>query len=83
MKKNEFIEAVKGFENKMERWTIQVDYLSDADFVMGYGFDQDKNQWKVYQNNERGAKLEWYFQTEEEAIQKLFKKVKFQYKVLN
>ena len=57
--------------------------LADADFVIGYGFDNNEKLWKVYQNNERGMKAEWTFENEEEALEKLYKKVKFQYKIIN
>ena len=33
--------------------------------------------WRVYENNERGLKYEEYFKSEEEALEKLYKKVKF------
>ena len=51
--------------------------------LLRYGFDNNEKLWKVYQNNERGMKAEWTFENEEEALEKLYKKVKFQYKIIN
>lgn len=49
---------------------------------MGYGFDEVKGQWKVFQNSERGIHLEWYFDKEEDALLKLYKKISFLYKIM-
>ena len=35
-------------------WKIVLNQITDADFVIGYGFDNNEKLWKVYQNNERG-----------------------------
>ena len=64
-------------------WKIVLNQIANADFVIGYGFDNNEKLWKVYQNNERGMKAEWAFENEEEALEKLYKKVKFQYKIIN
>lgn len=37
---------------------IEINQFIDTDFVIGYGFDDNTEQWKVYQNNERGMMAE-------------------------
>lgn len=73
MDKNELISSMLSFKDNIGMWKIVLNQITDADFVIGYGFD----------NNERGMKAEWTFENEEEALEKLYKKVKFQYKIIN
>ena len=65
------------FKDNIGMWKIVLNQITDA------GFDNNEKLWKVYQNNERGMKAEWTFENEEEALEKLYKKVKFQYKIIN
>jgi len=81
MNKNELIYSILSFQGKIGIWKIAINQITEADFVMGYGFDNSTKLWKVYQNNERGMVAEWTFEKEEQALEKLHKKVKFQYKV--
>ena len=81
--KNELISSMLSFKDNIGMWKIVLNQITDADFVIGYGFDNNEKLWKVYQNNERGMKAEWTFENEEEALEKLYKKVKFQYKIIN
>lgn len=81
--KKELISSMLSFKDNIGMWKIVLNQITDADFVIGYGFDNNEKLWKVYQNNERGMKAEWTFENEEEALEKLYKKVKFQYKIIN
>lgn len=83
MDKNVLIASILSFEKNIGMWKIVLNQITDADFVIGYGFNDNTGRWKVYQNSERGIVSEWEFEKEEEALEKLYKKVKFQYKVLN
>lgn len=83
MDKNELISSILLFKDNIGMWKIVLNQITDADFVIGYGFDNNKKLWKVYQNNERGMVSEWTFENEEAALEKLYKKVKFQHKILN
>ena len=83
MDKKELISSMLSFKDNIGMWKIVLNQFTDADFVIGYGFDNNEKLWKVYQNNERGMKAEWTFENEEEALEKLYKKVKFQYKIIN
>ncbi len=83
MDRNEIKKKIMEFQDKIGMWRIIINNLSEADFVLGYGFDDISKKWKVYQNNEQENQLEWYFETEDEALLKLYKKVKFQYKISN
>lgn len=78
-----FYDDTRNRKSNIGMWKIVLNQITDADFVIGYGFDNNEKLWKVYQNNERGMKAEWTFENEEEALEKLYKKVKFQYKIIN
>lgn len=83
MDKNELISSILLFKDNIGMWKIVLNQITDADFVIGYGFDNNTKLWKVYQNNERGMGSEWTFENEEAALKKMYKKVKFQHKILN
>ena len=83
MNNNELISCILAFENNIGMWKLVLNQITNADFVMGYGFDENIKLWKVYQNSERGIVLEWTFDNENEALEKLYKKVKFENKILN
>ena len=59
MDKNELISSVLSFKDNIGMWKIVLNQITDADFVIGCGFDNKEKLWKVYQNNERGMKAEW------------------------
>lgn len=65
--KNELISSILSFEDNIGMWKIVLNQLTDADFVIGYGFDNNTELWKVYQTNERGMTTEWTFGNEEAA----------------
>lgn len=81
MDKSELLSSVLTFEGNIGMWKIVLNQITKADFVMGYGFDENMKKWKVYQNNERGIMSEWVFDKEEEAIEKLLRKIEFEHKV--
>ena len=65
MDKKELISSMLSFKDNIGMWKIVLNQITDADFVIGYGFDNNEKLWKVYQNNERGMKAEWTFENEE------------------
>lgn len=72
------------FKDNIGMWKIVLNQITDADFVIGYGFDNNEKLWKVYQNNERGMKAEWTFENEEEALENYIKsKISVQNNKLN
>lgn len=81
MNKDEFETKLKEYKNEIGLWKIEIGNLTEADFVLGYGYDEKSQQWIVYENNERGMKYESFFLREEEAMQKLLKNVLFHYKM--
>lgn len=83
MNNNELVSCILALENNIGMWKLVLKQITSADFVMGYGYDENMKLWKVYQNNERGMVAEWTFDNENEALEKLYKKVKFQNKILN
>ena len=83
MDKGELISNILSFENCIGIWKIVLNQFTDADFILGYVYDDSRKLWMVYQNNERGIVSEWTFQNEEEALKKLYRKVKFQQKIIN
>ena len=83
MDRDELISSILSYKDDIGMWKIVLNQFTDADFVMGYGFDNNTELWKVYQTNERGMMAEWTFENEKAALEKLYKKVKFQHKMLN
>lgn len=83
MDKDKLISDIISFKDSIGMWKIVLNQLTDVDFVIGYGFDNNTELWKVYQNNEKGIVAEWTFENEEAALEKLYKKVKFQHRILN
>lgn len=81
MDRKELIESIEELQNSIGMWKVELGQLTDADFIVGFGFDEVKGQWKVFQNSEKGMQLVWYFDKEEEALLKLYKKINFQYKI--
>lgn len=81
MDKSELIQNILYYEHNIGMWKIVLNQFTDADYVMGYGFDASIKLWKVYQNSERGIVAEWILEDEKAALEKLYKKVKFQYKI--
>ena len=83
MDKDKLISDIISFKDSIGMWKIVLNQLTDADFVIGYGFDNNTELWKVYQNNEKGIVAECTIENEEAALEKLYKKVKFQHRILN
>lgn len=81
MNKNELISQILSYNNKIGKWQIYINEISPTDYAIGYGYDDITNEWLVYQNAEKGIGTEWRFENEELAVEKLHKKVKFQYKM--
>ena len=50
MDKNELISSMLSFKDNIGMWKIVLNQITDADFVIGYGFDNNEKLWKVYQN---------------------------------
>ena len=83
MDKSELITQILSYKNKIGMWKIFINELTTTDFAIGYCFDDNTKLWTVYQNAERGMVTEWTFENEGQAVEKLYKKVKFQHKILN
>lgn len=48
MDKNEWKKLIKSYASKIGSVAIDLDYLSEADFVIGYGYDETEKKWKDY-----------------------------------
>ena len=77
MDKNELKKVILSYGDKIGAIAISLDYLSKGDFVIGYGFDDKEKKWKVYQNGERGMRMDanYLFESEEEALEYLYRVV--------
>ncbi len=82
MDKEELKKAIKSYQNQIAPVGIVMNHLSAAEYVIGYGFDETKKQWKVYRNGERGMPLmsKYFFGSEEEALKMLYEAVLDYYK---
>ena len=74
------------FENKKEElqkqlgmgFEIVVGYFSEADYMLGCYYNDEKGMWIVYQNHERG--INYIFletPSEEEAFERLYSRIQF------
>lgn len=44
--KNELISSMLSFKDNIGMWKIVLNQITDADFVIGYGFDNNEKLWK-------------------------------------
>ena len=44
MDKNELISSILSFKDNIGMWKIVLNQITDADFVIGYGFDNNEKQ---------------------------------------
>lgn len=73
MKREEFYKEIELLKEKIGMWQIVTEELDMADFVLGYYFDDDSKQWKVYINNEKGRhRVRLETSSEEKALDKLY-----------
>lgn len=56
MDKNELISSLLSFKDNIGMWKIVLNQITNADFVIGYGFDNNEKLWKVYQKHEKNTK---------------------------
>lgn len=84
MYKKEFLNKIEKFNGKLGMWQIVVDKLCLGDFILGCYFDENEEMWKVYINNERGRHREKLStDSEQEAFDKLYSMIKFQFENIN
>lgn len=75
MDKNELKKVILSYGDKIGAIGISLDYISKGDFVIGYGFDDKEKKWRVYENVERGWSIGQLFESEEEALEYLYRVV--------
>lgn len=73
MDKNELKKVILSYGDKIGAIGISLDYISKGDFVIGYGFDDKEKKWRVYENVERGWSIGKLVESEEEALEKLYR----------
>lgn len=73
MDKNELKKVILSYGDKIGAIGISLDYISKGDFVIGYGFDDKEKKWRVYENVERGWSIGELVESEEEALEKLYR----------
>lgn len=73
MDKNELKKVILSYRDKIGAIGISLDCLSKADWEIGYGFDDKEKKWRVYENDERGMSIGQLFESEEEALEKLYR----------
>lgn len=72
MDKNELKKAILSYADKIGAIAMSLDCLSTVDWEIGYGFDDKEKKWRVYENLERGMSIGELYESEEEALEKLY-----------
>ena len=75
MTNSELISRISAMK-KDTRWLVYLNAISYAQFSIGYEFDENAKMWIVYENGERGRDAEWTFESEHEALKRLYIMVK-------
>ena len=82
MNKQDIISEILNYESKLRIYEIALNERRDADFVLGYSFDDNSGVYNVYINGERGLHHVRLSTTDEiEALIKLLKMVKYEAKL--
>ena len=76
MTKEEFKNRVLVEKPKIGTYQIEVDYSTEASFILGCCYNGNNNIWEIYENDERGLKSIIYKDVDENiAYDKLYKLV--------
>ena len=82
MSKQDIITEILSYKTALGICEIALNERRDADFVLGYYFDELEGEYKVYSNEERGwHSVRLQTQDENEALSKLLKMVKYEAKL--
>ena len=77
MNKTHLINEILAYKDRIGRFEICIGTFTKADFVLGYFWDEQSNEYKVYKNGERGMCSVRYSGADElEALKILLRMVK-------
>lgn len=77
------LEKIKIIQSKLQSVPVFLNSSSCGAYAIGYFYDPETKHWATYHNDERGSSLYHYYDCEEEAIVKVYKMVKIEYKLQN
>ena len=78
------LEKIKEIKSKLRSVPIFLNTpCYGGSFAIGYFYDSEVKKWATYHNDERGSSLYHYYDTEEDALAKVYKTVKIEYKLQN
>ena len=77
MVKEIIVNEILSYKDKINMYTLCINKFTKLDFVMGYYFDCETSEYKVYVNEERNMHSIWFSSKEElEALKHLLELVK-------
>ena len=77
----QIMERINSYNGRIGDYDIETDELamSKADFILGCYFDESKQKWVVYKNNERGmGSIRLETDDQKAAFDKLLSMIEFQ-----
>ena len=77
------LEKIKKIESKLQSVPIVLNARTCGAYAIGYFYDPETKHWVTYHNDERGSSLYCYYDCEDEAIVKVYKMVRVEYKLQN
>lgn len=75
------LEKIKIIQSKLQSVPVFLNSSSCGAYAIGYFYDPETKHWATYHNDERGSSLYSYYDCEEEAIVRVYKMVKVEYKL--
>lgn len=79
MDRDTYIIKINELKNKIGRWEVALNEYTKADFVIGYYYDEDTQEYSVYINKESGRqRIRMATSNELEALQKLVSMLEFE-----
>ena len=79
MSKEEYLNRINASKDKIGIWNVMLEQNSEADFVMGYYFNQNSGMYDVYINDECGKhKIRLSTRNELVALEKLLSMIEFE-----
>lgn len=75
IEKAKFLHELVDIKSNIEKWQLYIDHSSKRKGAIGYYFEPQEEKWMVYENSLLGARYQWRFLNEEDAIRFLIQKL--------
>ena len=79
MEKKEYIDRINELKDKIGLWDVELNEYTKADFVIGYYYNENTQEYTVYINKERGRhRVRKITKNENEALEKLVSMLEYE-----